>query len=187
MRGGDELALVPGRGACYNKEAARGSKPAAKTQGGKSMKKWLEEFKKFAIKGNVMDMAVGVIIGSAFGKIVSSLVNDLFMPILTLITGGVNTSSLFLALGPGEFKTIDEAAAAGVSTLNYGLFIQNVIDFLLIALCVFLLMKALSIFHKKQPAPPAPRICPFCRQVVDDKATRCPHCTSELPEEEKKA
>ena len=142
------------------------------------MKKWLEEFKKFALKGNVVDMAVGVIIGGAFGKIVSSLVNDLFMPILTLITGGVNTSSLFLALGPGEFKTIDEAAAAGVATLNYGLFIQNVIDFLLIAL---------SAFHKKQPAPPAPRICPFCRQVVDDKATRCPHCTSELPEEEKKA
>lgn len=151
------------------------------------MKKWLEEFKKFALKGNVVDMAVGVIIGGAFGKIVSSLVNDLFMPILTLITGGVNTSSLFLALGPGEFKTIDEAAAAGVATLNYGLFIQDVIDFLLIALCVFLFVKALSAFHKKQPAPPAPRICPFCRQVVDDKATRCPHCTSELPEEEKKA
>ena len=143
------------------------------------MKKWLEEFKKFALKGNVVDMAVGVIIGGAFGKIVSSLVNDLFMPILTLITGGVNTSSLFLALGPG--------AAAGVATLNYGLFIQNVIDFLLIALCVFLFVKALSAFQKKQPAPPAPRICPFCRQAVDDKATRCPHCTSELPEEEKKA
>lgn len=151
------------------------------------MKKWLEEFKKFALKGNVVDMAVGVIIGSAFGKIVSSLVNDLFMPVLTLLTGGVNTSGLFLTLGEGSFKTIEEAAEAGVATLNYGVFIQNVIDFLLIALCVFLFVKGISAFHKKQPAPKPPRLCPFCCQPVDEKATRCPHCTSELPEEKKEA
>ena len=151
------------------------------------MNKLVKEFKEFAMKGNVVDMAVGVMIGGAFGKIVTSLVNDMFMPVLSLITGGMDTSSLFVALGPGEFKTIEEAQAAGVSTLNYGLFIQTIIDFLLIAICIFAFVKLISKMHKKEePAPaPAPRLCPFCLQPVDDKATRCPHCTSALPEDKK--
>lgn len=151
------------------------------------MGKLIKEFKEFAVKGNVVDMAVGVMIGGAFGKIVTSLVNDMFMPVLSLITGGMDTSSLFVALGPGEFKTIEEAQAAGVSTLNYGLFIQTIIDFLLIAVCIFAFVKLISKMHKKEetaPAP-APRLCPFCLQPVDDKATRCPHCTSQLPEGKK--
>lgn len=151
------------------------------------MKKLIEEFKKFALKGNVIDMAVGVMIGGAFSKIVTSLVNDVFMPVLSLLTGGMNTSSLFLALGPGEFSTIEDAAAAGVATLNYGVFLQTVIDFLLIAICIFAFVKLITRLHRKpEPVPAAaPRLCPFCRQPVDDKATRCPHCTSELQEEPK--
>ena len=105
------------------------------------MKKLMEEFKKFALKGNVIDMAVGVMVGGAFSKIVTSLVNDLFMPVLSLLTGGLNVSSLFILLGaPAEgqtINTIDEATAAGIATLNYGNFIQTVIDFLLIAGCIF--------------------------------------------------
>ena len=151
------------------------------------MKKFVTEFKTFITRGNVLDMAIGVIIGGAFGKIVTSVVNDLFMPVLSLLTGGMDTSSLFVALGEGEFKTIEEAQAAGVSTLNYGLFIQTVIDFILIALCIFGVVKLMNRMKKKEePAPaPAPRLCPFCCQPVDDKATRCPHCTSELPVETK--
>ena len=151
------------------------------------MKKLIEEFKSFAFKGNVVDMAVGVMIGGAFGKITTSLVNDIFMPLLSLIMGRVNVADWFLALDGNTYATAADAEAVGAPVFKYGSFLSTVIDFFLIALCVFLFVKALSAFHKKQPAPPAPRICPFCRQVVDDKATRCPHCTSELPEEEKKA
>ena len=151
------------------------------------MKKLLGEFKKFALKGNVIDMAVGVMIGGAFSKIVTSLVNDVFMPVLSLVTGGANTSSLFLALGEGEFATIEAAKEAGVATLNYGVFLQTVIDFVLIAICIFAFVKLITKLHKKEePKPaPAPRLCPFCCQPIADKATRCHHCTSEIPAEEK--
>ena len=141
------------------------------------MGKLFKEFKEFAFKGNVLDMAVGVVIGSAFTAIVTSVVNDLFTPLIAKLTGSVDFTALVIRLGEAE----------DAPTIAIGNFIQTVINFFLIALCVFLFVKVLSAFHKKQPAPPAPRICPFCRQVVDDKATRCPHCTSELPEEEKKA
>lgn len=151
------------------------------------MKKLLKDFKAFALKGNVIDMAVGVMIGGAFGKIVTSLVNDLFMPLLSLLTGGINTESMFIALDGNEYATIDLAKEAGSATFNYGLFLQTVIDFILIAICIFIFVKLISKLHKKEapavPAP-APRLCPFCCQAVDKKATRCPHCTSELPAEE---
>lgn len=153
------------------------------------MKKLLGEFKKFALKGNVIDMAVGVMVGGAFSKIVTSLVNDLFMPVLSLLTGGMDTESLFIALDGGEYTSLAAAQEAGAATLNYGLFIQTVIDFLLIAICIFAFVKLISKLHKKEEAPapaPAPRLCPFCCKEVDKKATRCPHCTSELPEEAKK-
>ena len=152
------------------------------------MKKFFEEFKKFAMRGNVMDMAVGVIVGGAFGKIVTSLVNDLFMPLIGLLTGGVNVSGMFLLLGKAPegtvINTIDEAAAAGIATFNYGNFIQTVIDFVLVALCIFLFIKLVNkLEHKKPEAPaPEPRKCPYCFSVIDDKATRCPHCTSVLEE-----
>lgn len=153
------------------------------------MKKLIGEFKKFALKGNVIDMAVGVMVGGAFSKIVTSLVNDLFMPVLSLLTGGMDTESLFIALDGGEYTSLAAAQEAGAATLNYGLFIQTVIDFLLIAICIFAFVKLISELHKKEEAPapaPAPRLCPFCCKEVDKKATRCPHCTSELPEEAKK-
>ena len=149
------------------------------------MNKTVKEFKDFALKGNVVDLAVGVIIGAAFGKIIASLVNDVFMPVLSLLTGGMSVSSLFIQLSSREvaYKTIEAAKEAGVATLNYGLFIQTVIDFVLIALCIFLFIKAISKMRRKQEAPaaaPAPALCKFCRQPVADDATRCPHCTSEL-------
>ncbi len=149
------------------------------------MNKTVKEFKDFALKGNVVDLAVGVIIGAAFGKIIASLVNDVFMPVLSLLTGGMSVSSLFVQLSDREvaYKTIEAAKEAGVATLNYGLFIQTVIDFVLIALCIFLFVKAISKMRRKQEAPapaPAPVLCKFCRQPVADDATRCPHCTSEL-------
>lgn len=150
------------------------------------MKKFIDEFKAFAIKGNVIDLAVGVIIGGAFGKIVSSLVNDIFMPIISLLTGGINVSGLFVQLGGGDVKysSISAAADAGVATFNYGMFIQNVIDFVLIALCVFLFVKAINSLKKKTPETPAEpaRLCPFCKSEVAKDATRCPHCTSQLSE-----
>lgn len=148
------------------------------------MKKLLNDFKAFALKGNVLDMAVGVIIGAAFGKIVSSLVNDVFMPLISLVTGGVNVSGLFIQLGRWEtpFTSVDAAKAAGVSTLNYGLFLQTVIDFLLMAICVFLFVKMIAKLKKPAPVAPPARLCPHCNQPVHEEATRCPHCTSMIEE-----
>ena len=147
-----------------------------------ALKETIQEFKEFAIKGNVVDMAVGVIIGGAFGKIVSSLVNDIFMPLIGVLTGGINFAGLFFALDGQSYAAIEAAAAAGVGTVNYGLFIQNVINFLLTAFCMFLVVRTINRLHKKaEPAPAKPkRICPFCKGEIADDATRCPHCTSML-------
>ena len=147
------------------------------------MKKFMEEFKAFAMRGNVVDMAVGVVIGGAFGKITTSLVNDIFMPLLGIITGGVNFSGMFYALDGQQYASIEAATEAGVGTLNYGAFIQNIVDFVLIAFCMFLVIKFMAKMKKPEPAPApakAPRLCPYCRQEIADDATRCPHCTSEL-------
>ena len=155
------------------------------------MKKFFKEFKDFAMKGNVIDLAIAVIIGGAFGKIVTSLVNDLFMPLIGLITGGTNVSGMFAVLGDANgqvFKTVEEAANAGVATLNYGLFIQAIIDFILVALCLFLVVKAINKskdLKKKEeeaPAEPTTKVCPFCQSEISIKATKCPHCTSDLKE-----
>ena len=137
------------------------------------MKKFAEEFKKFISRGNVMDMAVGVIIGGAFTAIVNSLVNDVMMPVLSLITGGLDFSKLCIVLGEGE----------GAATLNYGAFIAAIINFLLIALVIFMLIKTINKFTKKKEEAPAPvttKDCPYCKEKVALEATRCPHCTSEL-------
>ncbi len=147
------------------------------------MKKFMEEFKAFAMRGNVVDMAVGVVIGGAFGKITTSLVNDIFMPLLGIITGGVNFSGMFYALDGQQYASIEAATEAGVGTLNYGMFIQNIVDFVLIAFCMFLVVKAMMKMKKPEPAPApakAPRLCPFCKAEIHEEATRCPHCTSEL-------
>ena len=146
------------------------------------MKKFAEEFKAFVMRGNVVDLAVAVIIGGAFGKITTSLVDDIFMPLLGVITGGINFSGLFYALDGQKYASIEAATEAGVGTLNYGMFIQNIIDFLLVALCMFLMIRLFNRLHKKEEAAPAKpaRVCPFCKMEIADDATRCPHCTSEL-------
>ena len=151
------------------------------------MKKFFDEFKKFAMRGNVVDMAVGVVVGGAFGKIVTSLVNDVFMPVIGLVTGGKNVSGMFALLGKAPegtvIETLEQAKELGIATLNYGTFIQTIIDFILVAFCIFLVVKFVNKTKKPAPAPapaPAPRKCPFCFGVIDEKATRCPHCTSQL-------
>ena len=147
------------------------------------MKKFFEEFKAFAMRGNVVDMAVGVVIGGAFGSITTSLVNDIFMPLLGIITGGVNFGGLFYALDGNHYASIEAATEAGVGTLNYGAFIQYVINFILIAFCMFLVVRLMNKLKKPEPpkAPAKPlRICPFCKSEIAEDATRCPHCTSML-------
>jgi len=140
-----------------------------------------KEFKEFAMRGNVLDMAIGIIIGAAFGKIITSIVNDILMPPLGLILGKVDFSSLFINLSGQSYATLAQAKAAGAATINYGLFINTVIDFLIVAFVIFLLIKQVNRF-KKQPAPAAAttKECPFCLSTVPLKATRCAFCTSEL-------
>lgn len=145
------------------------------------MKKFLSDFKQFCMRGNVLDLAVGVMIGGAFGTIVTSLVNDLLMPVIGLITGGVNFSGLFLALDFKAYPTIDAAKAAGVGTLNYGAFLQSILNFLIMALCVFMILRLMAkLMPKKEEPKKEARKCHFCKQPIDDEAIRCPHCTSQL-------
>jgi large conductance mechanosensitive channel len=141
----------------------------------------LKEFKEFAMKGNVLDMAVGIIIGAAFGKIVSSFVNDVLMPVFGLLLGKVDFSTLFIDLSGQHLPTLEAAKKAGAATLNYGLFINTIIDFVLIAFAIFMLVKQVNRF-KRQPASEAPttKDCPFCASAIPIPATRCPHCTSQL-------
>lgn len=147
-----------------------------------------KEFKEFAFKGNVLDLAVGVMIGGAFGKIVTSAVNDLFMPVLSILTGSLDFSKMFIAMDGKQYDSIAAAQAAKIATFNYGAFITAIIDFLLIAVCIFLFVKLINKLKrpKKQElaaAPATPRKCPYCCVEIAKEATRCPHCTSMLPEE----
>jgi large conductance mechanosensitive channel len=142
----------------------------------------LNEFKKFAMRGNVVDLAVGVIIGAAFGKIVSSLVADVIMPPIGLLLGGLDFSNLFITLKGPHYATLAEAKAAGAATINVGLFINAVIDFLIVAFAIFLLIKQVN---RLLPAPATPPVaktkdCPYCVSKIDFQATRCPQCTSQL-------
>ncbi len=139
-----------------------------------------QEFKKFAMRGNVLDMAVGIILGAAFGQIVNSLVNDLLMPPLGLLLGKVDFANLFLSLSSRTFQTLAEAKAAGAPTLNYGLFINTVLNFLIVAFAVFLLIRQVNRWAPKPAVAPAARDCPYCAMSVPLKAVRCAHCTSEL-------
>jgi large conductance mechanosensitive channel len=141
----------------------------------------LKEFKEFAIKGNVMDMAVGIIIGAAFGKIVGSLVDDVILPPLGLLLRHVDFSNLFITLSGGDYTTIAAAKAAGAPTLNYGLFLNAVLNFLIVGFAVFILVRQLNRW-KPAPAPTAAttRECPYCLSQIPLKATKCPQCTSQL-------
>jgi len=147
----------------------------------------LQEFKAFAMRGNVIDMAVGIIIGSAFGKIVNSLVNDIFMPPLGLLLGRVDFTDLYITLKQGAeigpYASLTEARAAGAVTVNYGLFVNSVVNFLVVALAMFLLVRGVNRLQEREEAPPAQpatKECPYCLSVIPLKATRCPHCTSRL-------
>ncbi len=142
----------------------------------------LKEFKEFAMKGNVVDLAVGVIIGAAFGKIVTSLVNDIIMPPLGLLIGKVNFADLFINLSGKTFNSLEEAKKAGAPTINYGAFINNILDFILIAFAIFMLVKSINRLQRKTEVPPPPNTkdCPFCITAIPLKATRCPSCTSQL-------
>ena len=141
----------------------------------------LKEFKEFAMRGNVLDMAIGIIIGAAFGKIITSLVGDILMPPLGLILGKVDFSSLFLNISGKTFATLAEAKAAGAPTINYGLFLNTVIDFIIVAFAIFLLVRQINRWSKPAPATaPTTKDCPFCCSAIPIKATRCPNCTSEV-------
>jgi len=147
-----------------------------------------KEFKEFAMRGNVVDMAVGIIIGAAFGTIVKSLVSDIIMPPIGLLLGGVDFSNLFAVLKEGAevagpYASLADAQAAGAVTINIGVFINTIISFLIVAFAVFLVIKGLNAAKKKEEAPPAApttKDCPRCFSTIAIKATRCPHCTSEI-------
>lgn len=143
----------------------------------------LKEFKEFALKGNVLDMAIGIIIGAAFGKIVTSMVKDVIMPPIGLLLGKVDFSNLFINLSGQEFESLAAAQEAGAATINYGAFINTVLDFLIVAFVIFLVVKQFNRMKTKEEAPPpepTTKECQYCHSTIPIKATRCPNCTSEL-------
>jgi large conductance mechanosensitive channel len=147
-----------------------------------------KEFKEFAVRGNVIDMAVGVIVGGAFGTIVKSLVDDVIMPPIGLVVGGIDFSNLFATLKPGNpagpYLALADAKKAGAVTINYGLFVNGIISFLIVAFAVFLLVRSINALRRRleaaEEALPTTKDCPFCVSPIPIKTTRCPHCTSQL-------
>lgn len=142
----------------------------------------LKEFKEFVMRGSVLDLAIGVIIGGAFGKIVSSLVNDVIMPPIGLLLGKVDFSKLFISLSGTKYASLAAAQEAGAPTLNYGMFLNTIIEFLIIAFVIFLVVRQINRLFKPKPVSvePTTKTCPFCQTEIPIKAVRCPHCTSEL-------
>ena len=141
----------------------------------------LKEFRDFAIKGNVIDLAIGIIIGTAYGRIITSLVNDIIMPPLGVVLGRMDFSNLYINLSGTPYESLTAAKTAGAATINYGLFINTIIDFIIVAFVIFLLVRAIN--HMKKPAPvaaPLTKECPFCYTQIPIKAIRCPNCTSQL-------
>ncbi len=151
------------------------------------MKKLMQEFKTFAIKGNMIDLAVGMIIGTAFNKIVSSLVNDMIMPLLGIFTGKIDFAKLYIALDGKTYESLAAAEEAGAACFKYGSFLAGLLDFLIMAFIVFLFVRWINKLRNANKAPEAPKapttkVCPFCKSTISIDATRCPHCTSELTE-----
>jgi large conductance mechanosensitive channel len=143
----------------------------------------LKEFKEFAMRGNVLDMAIGIVIGAAFGAIVTSFVDDLLMPPIGLLLGGVDFTNLFISLDGQQYASLAAAQEAGAATINYGLFISTVIDFLIVAFAIFLLVRQVNRLQaepEEAPAEPTSKDCPYCATEIPIQATRCPNCTSEL-------
>jgi large conductance mechanosensitive channel len=141
-----------------------------------------KEFREFAMKGNMVDLAVGIVVGAAFGKVVSSFVSDMLMPPIGLLVGKIDFSNLFYALNGGHYASLAEAKAAGAPTLNYGLFINNIIDFLIVAFAIFIVVRQVNRLRAPAPAPAAPttKKCPECAEDILIQARRCPRCTSQL-------
>ena len=151
---------------------------------------FVAEFKKFILRGNVMDMAVGVIIGGAFQAIVNSLINDIIMPVISLATKGVDFANWFIALDGKEYATLQAAQDAGAATINFGTFISAILNFLIMAIIIFLIVRSINKvsdkFKKEEeaaPAAPTTKVCPFCKSEISIDAVKCPHCTSDIPEE----
>jgi large conductance mechanosensitive channel len=145
----------------------------------------LSEFKKFAMRGNVLDLAIGIIIGAAFGRIITSFVSDIIMPPIGVLLGKVDFANLFINLSGTPYATLEEAKAAGAATINYGVFLMTIVDFVIVAFVIFLIVRQINAMTAKPaPAPAAPttKQCPYCLSAVPLKATRCPFCTSELKE-----
>jgi len=143
----------------------------------------IKEFKDFVMRGNVLDLAVAVIIGAAFGAIVKSLVDDVLMPPIGYLLGGVDFANLFITLGDGSYDSLAAAQEAGAATINYGLFLNAIINFLIIAFVIFLIVRSVKSLKKEEeaaPAEPTTKNCPYCTMEIAIKASRCPHCTSEL-------
>ncbi len=142
----------------------------------------IKEFKEFAMRGNVVDLAIGVIIGGAFGKIITSLVNDILMPPIGLLLGKVDFSNLYINLSGGEYASLAAAHEAGAATINYGTFLNTIMDFIIVAFVIFLLIRQINKLQKpaQKPAEPALKECPYCLTSIPKKATRCPACTSEI-------
>jgi large conductance mechanosensitive channel len=144
----------------------------------------LKEFKEFAIKGNMIDLAVGVIIGGAFNSLVTSLVDNIVMPLISIVAGRLDFSNWFIALDGKSYATLAEAQNAGAATLNYGTFISGLINFIIMAFVVFLFVKGMNTLRKKGETPveaePTTKVCPYCKSEIAIDAKRCPHCTSEL-------
>lgn len=141
----------------------------------------LKEFKEFAMKGNVLDMAIGIIIGAAFGRIITSLVNDILMPPIGLVLGKVDFSNNFINLSGQTFASLADAKKAGAAVISYGVFINTVIDFVIVAFVIFLVVRQFNRLKRPEaPAAPATKDCPYCASSISIKATRCPQCTSEL-------
>ncbi len=146
----------------------------------KPTKKLLDEFKQFAIRGNAVDLAVGVVIGASFGKIISSLVSDVITPPLSLLLGKVNFANLFIDLSGAGYVTLDEAKKAGAATVNYGMFLNAVLDFVLVVFVIFLVVKTVNRLRRETPPPSDMKDCPHCLTAVKKRAVRCPACTSQL-------
>ena len=141
----------------------------------------LQEFKKFVMRGNVFDLAVGIIIGGAFGKIVTSFVNDILMPPIGALLGKVDFSNLFINLSGQSYASLAAAQEAGAATINYGMFLNTILDFVIVALVIFLLIRQVNRMQKEEPAAaPTTKPCPYCKTDIPLAATRCPHCTSQL-------
>jgi large conductance mechanosensitive channel len=141
----------------------------------------LQEFKEFALRGNVLDLAIAVVIGAAFGNIVSSFVSDILMPPIGLLLGNVDFSNLFINLSGRRYESLAAAQEAGAATINYGLFINTIIDFVIIAFALFLIVRQVNrLQRQEEPEEPTTKECPYCLSTIPVGATRCPHCTAEL-------